>query len=92
MRSGTRKLIDGALCAADASNLEALREGFTLVGSSLLFLSVLSRTADPNELEELNAVIAERYYDRPEKKMEQAMIVLDYLSRLSELYYTPSFN
>ncbi len=57
-----------------------------------LFLSVLSRTADPNELEELNAVIAERYYDRPEKKMEQAMIVLDYLSRLSELYYTPSFN
>jgi hypothetical protein len=57
-----------------------------------LFLSVLSRTAYQNELDKLNAVIAERYYDRPEKKMEQAMIVLDYLSRLSELYYTPSFN
>jgi hypothetical protein len=57
-----------------------------------LFLSVLSRTAYQNELDELNAVIAERHYDRPEKKMEQAMIVLDYLSRLSELYYTPSFN
>jgi hypothetical protein len=57
-----------------------------------LFLSILSRTAYQNELDELNAVIAERYYDRPEKKMEQAMIVLDYLSRLSELYYTPSFN
>ena len=57
-----------------------------------LFLSVVSRSAYQNELDELNAVIAARGYDRDDKKMQQALIVLDYLSRLSELYYTPTFN
>ena len=53
-----------------------------------LFLAVLSRRASQNELDGLNQIIASRGYDRPERKTEQALIVLDYFSRLSELYYT----
>lgn len=57
-----------------------------------LFLSVIGRNALQNELDELNAIIESRGYDRDNKKMQQAMIVMDYLSRLSELYYLQSFN
>ncbi len=56
-----------------------------------LFLSVLARSARQEELDELNAIIAARGYDRDDRKMQQAMIVLDYLSRLSELYFTKVF-
>ena len=56
-----------------------------------LFLSVLARSARQEELDELNAIIASRGYNRDDRKMQQAMIVLDYLSRLSELYFTRVF-
>jgi hypothetical protein len=51
-----------------------------------LFLSVLSRRATDQELTTLKQVIAARGYADDSKKKEQAMIVLDYFSRLSELY------
>jgi hypothetical protein len=57
-----------------------------------LFLSVVSRYAVQEELDELNAIIASRGYDKEGKDLNKAMIVLDYLSRLSELYYTTSFK
>ena len=53
-----------------------------------LFLAVVSRKAGEQELNELNAIIADRGFNRNDRKMQQAMIVLDYLSRLSELYFT----
>ncbi len=56
-----------------------------------LFLSVVSRPARQEELDELNAIIIDRGYNRDDRKMQQAMIVLDYLSRLSELYFTRVF-
>ena len=56
-----------------------------------LFMSVVSRPARQSELDELNAIIAARGYNRDNRKMQQAMIVLDYLSRLSELYFTRVF-
>ena len=54
-----------------------------------LFLSVLSRTASTDELTTLNNVIVNRGYDGNTltDKQRQARIVLDYLSRLSELYF-----
>jgi hypothetical protein len=57
-----------------------------------LFLAVLSRKASPQELDMLNTIIADRGYDRNDRKMQQAMIVMDYLSRLSELYFTQPFE
>ncbi len=57
-----------------------------------LFLAVLSRKATAEELSLINAVFANRGYDRDDRKRQQAMIVLDYLSRLSELYYTQPFE
>ena len=66
-----------------------------LVGDSFidyLFLAVLSRKASPQELDTLNTIIADRGYDRNDRKMQQAMIVMDYLSRLSELYFTQPFE
>jgi hypothetical protein len=59
-----------------------------------LFMSVLSRNAASEELEELRQIIFDRGYgyDREDKDLHRAMIVLDYISRLSELYYTKSFN
>jgi hypothetical protein len=57
-----------------------------------LFLAVLSRKASPQELDALNTVISDRGYDRDDRKMQQAMIVMDYLSRLSELYFTQPFE
>ena len=57
-----------------------------------LFLAVLARKASPQELDALNTVIADRGYDRDDRKMQQAMIVMDYLSRLSELYFTQPFE
>ena len=53
-----------------------------------VFLSVASRKASPEELAELSAIIAGRGYNRDDRKMQQAMIILDYLSRLSEIYFT----
>ena len=57
-----------------------------------LFLSVLSRKASAEELNTLNAVFQNRGYDREGREEYQARIVLDYLSRLSELYYTQPFE
>ena len=57
-----------------------------------LFLTVLSRKASPQELTTLNSIFANRGYDRNDRKRQQAMIVLDYLSRLSELYHTQPFE
>ena len=57
-----------------------------------LFLAVLSRKARQEELDELSSIIAARGYDKPEKNMHKAMIILDYFSRLSELYYTQPIN
>ena len=57
-----------------------------------LFLAVISRKASENELDELNTIIADRGFNRNDRKMQQAMIVLDYLSRLSELYFTRPFE
>jgi hypothetical protein len=57
-----------------------------------LFLAVLSRSAGDQELDELNTIIADQGFDRDDRKMQQAMIVLDYLSRLSELYHTRPFE
>ncbi len=57
-----------------------------------LFLSVLSRNASEQELDELNAIIVDRGFNRDDRKMQQTMIVLDYLSRLSELYHTRPFE
>jgi hypothetical protein len=57
-----------------------------------LFLAVLSRKASPQELDTLNTVIADRGYDRDDRKRQQTMIVMDYVSRLSELYFTQPFE
>jgi hypothetical protein len=57
-----------------------------------LFLAVVSRKASEQELDELNTIIADREFNRNDRKMQQAMIVLDYLSRLSELYFTRPFE
>jgi len=57
-----------------------------------LFLTVLSRNASEREFTELDAIIAERGFNRIDRKMQQAMIVLDYISRLSELYHTRPFE
>ncbi len=57
-----------------------------------LFLAVLSRSASQQELDELNTIIADQGFNRDDRKMQQAMIVLDYLSRLSELYHTRPFE
>ncbi|MCP4298514.1 MAG: hypothetical protein GY786_23250 [Proteobacteria bacterium] len=52
-----------------------------------LFMSVLSRKASTGELSVISEVIVDRGYDDDtDDKMQQAMIVLDYISRLSELY------
>jgi hypothetical protein len=52
----------------------------------------LSRSASAQELETLNAIIADRGFNRDDRKMQQTMIVLDYVSRLSELYHTRPFE
>ncbi len=53
-----------------------------------LFLSVISRQATKNELTVIQEILVERGYDDDsDDKMQQAMVVLDYLSRLSELYF-----
>ncbi len=57
-----------------------------------LFLSVLSRKATQRELEVLDQVFSSRGYDKEGKEFERAMIVLDYLSRLSELYTFRAVN
>lgn len=59
-----------------------------------LFMSILSRNATAEELAELSQIMTDRGYgyDREDRELHRAMIVLDYISRLSELYYTKSFN
>ena len=59
-----------------------------------LFMAILSRHATSAELEALRQIMTDRGYgyDREEKELHRAMIVMDYISRLSELYYTKSFN
>ncbi len=59
-----------------------------------LFLAILSRNATTEELAELSQIMTDRGYgyDKEGKEMHRAMIVMDYISRLSELYYTKSFN
>jgi len=59
-----------------------------------LFMSILSRNASSEELDELRQIMFDRGYgyDQEDKELHRAMIVLDYISRLSELYYTKSFN
>jgi hypothetical protein len=57
-----------------------------------LFLAVLSRRASAQELSTLNDVFIRRRYDRDNRESHKARIVLDYLSRLSELYYTQPFE
>jgi len=49
-----------------------------------LFLSVVSRQATEDELGVLNSLIADQKFQ--DKKTEKAMIVLDYSSRLTEIY------
>jgi hypothetical protein len=49
-----------------------------------LFLSVVGRQAKAEELTVLNGLIKDRKFE--DKKSEKAMIVLDYLSRLTETY------
>ena len=52
----------------------------------------LERTTE--ELAELGQIMTDRGYgyEREGRELHRAMIVLDYISRLSELYYTKSFN
>jgi hypothetical protein len=59
-----------------------------------LFMAVLSRQATRQEIDELRQIMIDRGYDydREERELHRAMIVLDYISRLSELYYTKSFK
>ena len=52
-----------------------------------LFMSMTGRIARQSELDDLNAIIAARGYDGDNKKYQQTMIVLDYLSRLAEVYH-----
>jgi hypothetical protein len=55
-------------------------------------MAVLSRKATDEELSTINTVFEKHGYDRDDRKKQQARIVLDYLSRLSELYYTQPFE
>ncbi len=57
-----------------------------------LFFAVLSRRASAEEMSMLNEVIARRNYDREGREQYKARIILDYLSRLAELYYTQPFE
>jgi hypothetical protein len=57
-----------------------------------LFLAVLSRRATAEELNTLHQIFADRGYDRDNRERQQTRIVLDYLSRLSELYHTQPFE
>ena len=59
-----------------------------------LFIAVASRKAESEELSVLNTIIASRGYDGNTftDKQRQARIVLDYLSRLSELYFFNTAN
>lgn len=51
-----------------------------------LFLSTLSRKASPREISIINGVLVSQGHDNENNKMEQAVVILDYVSRLSELY------
>ncbi len=52
-----------------------------------LFLAVVSRLPTDEEADTLAQVFSDRGYTRPDQRRHQAMIALDYLSRLSETYY-----
>ncbi len=59
-----------------------------------LFMAILSRHAKPEELVELVQIMEDRGYgyNRKGKEMHRAMIVLDYISRLPELYFMQAIN
>ena len=59
-----------------------------------IFSSILSRNATEEELAKLVQILTDRGYgyDREEKELHRAMVVMDYISRLSELYYMKSIN
>lgn len=52
-----------------------------------LFLSIISRWPTPNELGTLSQIFEDRNFTTENHAVHQAMIVMDYLSRLSETYY-----
>jgi hypothetical protein len=52
-----------------------------------LFLSIISRWPTNLELTTLGQIFEDRNYTTENHAVHQAMIVLDYLSRLSETYY-----
>ncbi len=52
-----------------------------------LFLAVISRKPTTVESDTLNQIFNDRGYTRPDHRKHRAMIVLEYLSRLSETYY-----
>ena len=54
---------------------------------SYLFLSVISRLPTTVEADTLDQIFEDRGYTRPDQRRHRAYIVLDYLSRLSEIYY-----
>ena len=52
-----------------------------------LFLSIISRWPTPVELSTLREIIEDRGYASEDRAVYQALITMDYISRLSETYY-----
>ncbi len=52
-----------------------------------LFISIISRWPTPVELTTLNQIIQDRGYASEDRALYQALIAMDYISRLSETYY-----
>jgi hypothetical protein len=57
-----------------------------------LFLGVISRLPSAFELTTLGQIIEDRGYTKETQSVHRAMIVMDYLSRLSETYYLNALN
>ena len=57
-----------------------------------LFLGVISRLPSEFELTTLRQIIEDRGYTKETQSVHRAMIVMDYLSRLSETYYLNALN
>ncbi len=74
-----------------AEFVDNLLEGNDFI--NFIFVSVLGREATQKELETLNSIFATLGYDNSFKyKDEKALITLDYISRLPELYIFKSIN
>jgi hypothetical protein len=87
----TRLLVDRRTSTDDWDGgwMPDLYQAHTLQGDAyldFLFLSVVSRRPSASEATALKAVFAARGYADPARRREQAMVALDYLSRLPELY------